>query len=256
MVFCIQMRRVSEMVDALESVQAKLRRMILTGELSAGQKLTEEKLADLLGVSRTPIREAILLLAGEGLLERVHRRGYHVRKISKEAVMGAVEVRSVLEGLAARQAAERGLSEKTVSELQRCLDKGDELFQGHTIDEEKIAQFASINRDFHEAIIDASGNASIRNALNHNAHLPFASPNAIYFHEQKLEREYKRFFLAHQQHHLVFGALVNGQSGRAQALMAEHAYVAVHFVGVDIENMTFHKALYQSPAPTVVGKQS
>lgn len=93
------------------NVVTSLRQMILDGELKAGARLAEIPTSEKLGVSRTPVRIAFRALEQEGLLTKLPRRGYEVRSVSTEEIIGAVEVRGVLEGLAARQAAERGLSE-------------------------------------------------------------------------------------------------------------------------------------------------
>jgi GntR family transcriptional regulator, vanillate catabolism transcriptional regulator len=207
--------------------------MIVSGALAPGMKLAEIPTAEMLGVSRTPVRSALATLAQEGLLERIHQRGFHVRRISKEELVGAVEVRSVLEGLAARQAVERGLSNAVLETLQSCLDVGDQLFAKRHINEEDIAHYHDINKRFHATIISASGNPAIEPALARNEHLPFASPNAIRFDKNALDREFQRFAFAHQQHHTVVDAMRRGQGARAEALMREHAYVTIRYVDVD-----------------------
>ncbi|MFP3449034.1 GntR family transcriptional regulator, partial [Pseudomonas sp. SIMBA_067] len=80
------------------------------------------------GVSRMPVRMAFRTLEQEGLLVPFGGRGYQVRSVSPSDIAGAVEVRGVLEGLAARQAAERGLSDDARRALERCLVEGDQLF--------------------------------------------------------------------------------------------------------------------------------
>lgn len=221
------------MSQASHKILNTLRQMIVSGALPPGMKLAEIPTAEMLGVSRTPIRSALATLAQEGLLERIHQRGFHVRRISKEELVGAVEVRSVLEGLAVRQAVERGLSTAVLETLQSCLDVGDQLFANGHITEEDIAHYHDINKRFHATIIAASGNPAIEPALARNEHLPFASPNAIRFDKHALDREFQRFAFAHQQHHTVVDAMRRGQGARAEALMREHAYVTIRYVDVD-----------------------
>ena len=221
------------MSQASHKILNTLRQMIVSGALTPGMKLAEIPTAEMLGVSRTPVRSALATLAQEGLLERIHQRGFHVRRISKEELVGAVEVRSVLEGLAARQAVERGLSNAVLETLQSCLDVGDQLFAKGHINEEDIAHYHDINKRFHATIILASGNPAIEPALARNEHLPFASPNAIRFDKNALDREFQRFAFAHQQHHTVVDAMRRGQGARAEALMREHAYVTIRYVDVD-----------------------
>ena len=221
------------MSQASHKILNTLRQMIVSGALPPGMKLAEIPTAEMLGVSRTPIRSALATLAQEGLLERIHQRGFHVRRISKEELVGAVEVRSVLEGLAVRQAVERGLSTAVLETLQICLDVGDQLFAKGHITEEDIAHYHDINKRFHATMIAASGNPAIEPALARNEHLPFASPNAIRFDKHALDREFQRFAFAHQQHHTVVDAMRRGQGARAEALMREHAYVTIRYVDVD-----------------------
>ena len=114
------------MSEAGQRVISALRQMILSGELAAGERIAEIPTAERLGVSRTPIRIAFGALAQEGLLIKIKNRGYRVREVMPEEINGAVEVRGVLEGLAARQAAERGLTAEhrqsiDMSGARRCL---------------------------------------------------------------------------------------------------------------------------------------
>ena len=109
-------------------VLVALRKMIASGELVAGERLMEIPTAQLFGVSRMPVRMAFRTLEQEGLLVPFGGRGYQVRSVSPSDIAGAVEVRGVLEGLAARQAAEQGLSAEARATLERCLVEGDQLF--------------------------------------------------------------------------------------------------------------------------------
>ena len=88
--------------------QQRLRELILSGELPAGTRILEVPLAERLGVSRTPVRTALVRLEQEGLLEGLPNGGYRVRHFSDHDVRDAIELRGTVEGLAARLAAERG----------------------------------------------------------------------------------------------------------------------------------------------------
>ena len=90
--------------------QQRLREWILAGDLPAGSRIAELALVDRLGMSRTPIRAALMTLGQEGLLEALSGGGYAVRTFSEREVADAIELRGTLEGLAARLAAERGVS--------------------------------------------------------------------------------------------------------------------------------------------------
>lgn len=212
-----------------QRVLAELRKMIASGELAAGERIVEIPTAERLQVSRMPVRMALRALEQEGLLIKSGGRGYTVRAVTAEDIAGAVEVRGVLEGLAARQAAERGIDDATRQVLQGCLDEGDRLFEkGHVLLEE-LETYHSLNMRFHRAIIDASGNRAIAEALARNGHLPFASVSSLAVDRNDLAREFRRFNFAHMQHHAVFDALVNGQGARAEAVMREHANATLRY---------------------------
>ena len=121
-----------------QMVLVALRKMIASGELAAGERLMEIPTAERFGVSRMPVRMAFVTLEQEGLLVRHGGRGYQVRSVSADDIAGAVEVRGVLEGLAARQSAERGLSEEAQAALRECLVQGDALFDKGFVTEEDL----------------------------------------------------------------------------------------------------------------------
>lgn len=107
--------------------QLRLREMILAAELPAGARIAELTLVDKLGVSRTPIRTALMKLEQEGLLESLASGGYAVRTFTERDVSDAIELRGTLEGLAARLAAERGCAPVLLVEARECLSKIDQL---------------------------------------------------------------------------------------------------------------------------------
>lgn len=212
-----------------QRVLATLRSMIMSGELRPGERVAEIPVAKRLSVSRTPIRIAFSALEQEGLLIKAGARGYMVREITPLQISGAIEVRGVLEGLAARLAAERGLSAETRAELVESLEKGDVLFDKGAIGLDDVATYHDFNMRFHAAIIEASGNAAIGSALSRNDSLPFASIGSIAVDRNRLEQEFSRLHFAHMQHHIIFDALDNGQGGRAENAMREHANSALRY---------------------------
>jgi len=204
--------------------------MIISGELQPGERIPEIPLAEKLGVSRTPVRVAIRLLEQEGLLQKAGARGYKVRELNDREIKDAVEVRGVLEGLAARLIAERGMTRELKVILHECLDEGDAIFEKGYITEEDVDAFHDFNRRFHHAIVDAPGNNAITNALSLNNGLPFASINSLAVDMSALDREFTRLHLSHLQHHMIVDALEHGQGARADSLMREHALAAAHYI--------------------------
>jgi GntR family transcriptional regulator of vanillate catabolism len=212
-----------------QRVLSTLRQMIISGELVAGERLAEIPTAEQLGVSRMPVRIAFRTLEQEGLLTKLPRRGYRVRKVTAEEINGAVEVRGVLEGLAAYHAALKGLSEAQRRGLVDCLAEGDNLFVNGYVTEEDLEAYHDLNKRFHGLIIEASANPAISAALSRDEHLPFASISALAIDRNHLDLEYRRFNYAHMQHHAVFDAIDHGQAGRAEGIMREHANATLRY---------------------------
>jgi GntR family transcriptional regulator of vanillate catabolism len=215
-----------------QTVLVALRKMIASGELPAGERLMEIPTADRFGVSRMPVRMAFRTLEQEGLLVRHGGRGFQVRSLSVEDIAGAVEVRGVLEGLAARQCAERGLDDNAKATLRGCLAEGDALFDKGFITEEDLEAFHDLNLRFHQVIVQGSANPAIAEALARNDHRPFASVSALAFDRDDMAREYRRFNFAHMQHHSIVDALLSRQGARAEGIMREHANATLRYAEV------------------------
>ena len=212
-----------------QRVLSTLRQMILTGELAAGERLVEIPTAERLGVSRMPVRMAFRTLEQEGLLTKQARRGYRVREVTDDEINGSIEVRGVLEGLAALQAAQNGLSDSQRQGLLECLSQGDSLFDKGYVTEEDLEIYHDMNKRFHSIIIEASANTAISTALSRDEHLPFASVSALAIDRHHLDREFRRFNFAHMQHHAAFDAISRGQGARAEAIMREHANATLNY---------------------------
>ena len=215
-----------------QTVLVSLRKMIASGELAAGERLMEVPTAERFGVSRMPVRMAFRTLEQEGLLVPFGGRGFQVRSISPHEIAGAVEVRGVLEGLAARQMAETGVSQQARDELETYLVQGDALFAKGFVTEDDLEVYHDLNMRLHRVIVEGSGNPAIADALARNDHLPFASVTALAVDRNDLVREFRRFNFAHMQHHAVVDALINGQSARAEAIMREHANATLRYAEV------------------------
>ncbi|MCU1732635.1 MULTISPECIES: GntR family transcriptional regulator [unclassified Pseudomonas] len=209
-----------------------LRRMILDGRFAPGERIAEIPTAELLEVSRMPVRMAFRALEQEGLLVRQGARGFAIKQVTAQTLSDAVEVRAVLEGLAARQAAENGLSKAARAVLQECLEQADQLFEKGHVTEDDLAAYHDINKRFHQTIIEASGNGAVAEALSRNEHLPFASVSSIAVDRNNLDQEFRRFNFANMQHHMIVDALLAGQSARAEAIMREHANVTIRYMKI------------------------
>src|SRR5690606_35735565 len=112
----------------------ELREKIINGELPGGMRLFEVPLAEALQISRTPVREALSRLAEEGLLDRLPNGGFVVRRFGFADVVDAIELRGVMEGTAARLAAERGAAPEALARLQAIVAELDACFGTHEDD--------------------------------------------------------------------------------------------------------------------------
>jgi DNA-binding GntR family transcriptional regulator len=145
----------------IDSVYARLRDLILSNVLRAGQKLVDRDLAEQLGVSRTPIREALGRLTMMGLVEARSRRGYYVRQYTAEEMTDLYEFRMILEVNAARLAAQN--AEPThIREFEDILIKTEELTANPT----NQAKTVELDLEIHHLIARASGNVSLHQAIH------------------------------------------------------------------------------------------
>jgi len=205
-----------------KNVALRLREMILRGELAPGERLAEIALAERLGVSRTPIRQALPALAREGLLAAAGRRGFVVRSFSPQDVLDAIETRGLLEGLAARRIAERGAAKELLEKLRACLAEGDALLARRRFDAADEQRYSEMNGRFHALIVEAAGSRILADTLAHNDHVPFASARAVAFSKDRALLLPVMSY-AHRQHHAIVQALERREAARVEALMREHA---------------------------------
>ena len=197
--------------------------MILRAELPPGQRLAEAPLAELLGMSRTPVRQALPLLAQEGLLMEHASRGFVVRAFTASDIIDAIDMRGIMEGYAAGRLAEQGVSKSFLRSIKECLDEGDAIFKKRSVDESDEARYAEMNGRFHSLIVEAADSPLLSAALERNNRIPFASAQAVAFGRADLDKVYDIMSYAHRQHHGVVEAIEAGQSTRAESLMREHA---------------------------------
>lgn len=206
--------------------QGRLRELIVSGELAPGARIPELALVERLGVSRTPVRAALLRLQEEGLLEALPGGGFVVREFSEADIHDAIELRGTLEGLAARLAAERGCGAGVLAGLRDCLARIDELLALQTLDDAAFASYAEQNGRFHRLLADAAGSPTVRRQIDRAATLPFASPNGFVRVGAGAPAARDTLLIAQAQHHAVVDAIVRREGARAENLMREHARIA------------------------------
>src|SRR5579875_1349246 len=155
----------------------RLRELIFSGEVAPGERLSELPLVERIGVSRTPLRLALAALEHEGLLRGRPGGGYVVREFTQADIRDAIELRGVLEGTAARFAAERGVSRRDLRALGSINDAIEPLV--HLADYESFERYVTLNDMVHKRLRRMAGSPLLERPLEAVLSLPFASPSAL-----------------------------------------------------------------------------
>ena len=206
--------------------QLRLREMILAGELPGGARIAELTLVERLGVSRTPIRAALMRLEQEGLLDALPNGGYAVRTFSERDVADAIELRGTVEGLAARLAAERGAGQPVLAQARACLEEIDRVLERPALDDEAFTRYVELNQRFHNLFSELSGSTVLARELERVVNLPFASPSGFVVVQANSPRARDMLIVAQDQHRQVLDAIERREGARAEAIMREHSRLA------------------------------
>ena len=190
-----------------EIVADEIRQMITTGVLAPGERLFEDRLAEQLGVSRNPVREALRALESTGLVEVIPRRGAYVSRLEVGRARQLLELRNVLEAYAAEQAA-LNRTDDDLAAMRECIDAG----RAATADLDLVAA-ASYHREFHILIERASKNEFLSGTvapLRHQTELVFSmladSRGVTSWHE----------------HEAILDAIARGDAERARQCTVGH----------------------------------
>lgn len=204
--------------DAADRAYFQVLSMITSGELGAGARVPEKALAEMAGVSRTPVRQALNRLGAEGVVELSKNRGAQVVSFSPEDIAALYEVRAQLEPQAVRLAVPR-LSSEDLSELVR-LSTEMEAVVGNESSPERLTL---LNTSFHGVFLDRCGNRHLSSAL-HAVMRPAIVTRTF---RQYNDRALKRSMLHHAE---LVEAAETGDSEWAEAIMRAHILSARHVV--------------------------
>jgi GntR family transcriptional regulator of vanillate catabolism len=206
--------------------QLRLRQMILDGELSAGERVPELMLVERTGVSRTPIRAALLRLAEEGLLEPASSGGFVVREFNEADVYDAIDVRGMLEGAAARRAAQRRPSCAELSDMRDCVGAMDAIVKRPVLGVEQFLDFVRLNEQYHSVLVSLARSPVLTRAVERIVTLPFASPSAFVMAQSALADAHQVLISSQEQHRAILDALAAGASARAESVARDHSNLA------------------------------
>ncbi len=195
-----------------EAVFDILLETIVTGQMSPGESLPINEISDELGVSNTPIREALNMLENQGIIEKIPYRGYKIREFSEKEVGDIYETRIALESFGCRLAAKR-IDRENKNKLQGLQNKIENLLENSP--EEDLDQYKITHKELHETIIKASHNSQLKDIYDGISHLTtfLASLLAIYT---------SRHHEAVEEHRMIVNAIVNGNQEKAGRIMEEH----------------------------------
>jgi DNA-binding GntR family transcriptional regulator len=149
-------------MDNVSTAVEMIRQKLLAGDYIPGDRLGEAEIAGELGISRTPVREALRILSSDGLVEINKNRGARVAEWSEEELTNVFEVRIRLEGLAARKAAERATPEQIVR-LEHFAERV--MFFSQPGAQRDVVQIAKFNQDFHGELLTIAGSAALTAAM-------------------------------------------------------------------------------------------
>jgi GntR family transcriptional regulator of vanillate catabolism len=204
----------------------RLRELILDGELTRGERISEIPLAARLGVSRTPLRLALAQLEHEGLLEAAPSGGFVVRSFTADDVADAIELRGTLEGTAARLAAERLQDPRELEAMYGCVAQMDAIVRPGDAAIPTFERYVELNERFHTLLVGLAKSNVIRGAIEQALALPFASPSAFVRVQADLPESHRILYVAQTQHRAILEAIEGREGARAEALAREHSRLA------------------------------
>jgi GntR family transcriptional regulator of vanillate catabolism len=212
-----------------------LRELILEGELRPGERVAEIPLSERIGVSRTPLRLALARLEHEGLLNSLSSGGFVVRRFTREEIADAIELRGVLEGTAARFAAERLRDPGDVEALAACAAEMDDLVKPG-----RFERYIELNERFHALLVALARSDVIAQAIERVMLMPFASPAAFVRAQADLPESLEVLQQAQFQHHALVDAIRARQGTRAESLAREHSRLALRNLDIALAHAPEH----------------
>lgn len=204
------------MSKASQKAFTAIRGKILSGEFPPGSHLKEEELAEVCGVSRTPIRDALRALAGEDYVKIVPNHGTYVSQWSSSDIEDIFALRAMLEGYASRRAAERGAADLG-EKLEACCDRIDAMLERAGKPDTEL--FLRENRLFHDLLTEAAESDKLRQLISRLVEQPVVARTALLFGPADMQR-------SNAQHREIVAAIRAGNGEWAESVMKSHILAA------------------------------
>ncbi|MCL6454963.1 MAG: GntR family transcriptional regulator [Alicyclobacillus sp.] len=198
--------------DVYESVK----QWIVEGDLEPGQRLTEEFLSTTLGISRTPVREAMKRLEADGLVTPVKRRGVVVRSFTAEDVQQIYDIRALLEGYAAGHAA-RFRTDAQIEQMAEAVSVYDRCLRLPTERRQHIHDLMQANNAFHETLHAAAHNPHLNFMIGKVVVLPLVFRSFYWYSAEETAK-------SNEDHKRILHAVVLGDADWARSEMLAHIY--------------------------------
>jgi DNA-binding GntR family transcriptional regulator len=195
--------------SVVERLFERMRNHIIEGRFAPGQRLVEADLTEQFKISRGPLREAVRRLAAEGLVDITHNRGARVKRLDHGEVISLYEVREVMEGLAARLAAERASASER-KEIQASFDEMAQMLSGNN-----VRGYIALNSSFHALILKAARNETLQAAIT-RLQTPVLR---LQFESMMTDEVVRESF---EEHRGIVAALVSKNPDEAERLMRHH----------------------------------
>lgn len=216
----------SEDLTQAQSVLMRLRELILGGAFTPGIKLKAASLAEKLGVSRTPIRNALAVLESEGLVEYSNRRGYTAIEIGVQDFLDATDVRACLEATAAQILAQKGISDETGRYLSSQAAIGRAIVDNGIWDKEVESSWYASNYNFHRSLVRETKNRYLINAITITLVVPVIGDSfplaSIGSEVNNSTQVPKHINESQDQHERLIVAILERDAIRAHRIMYEH----------------------------------
>jgi phosphonate utilization transcriptional regulator len=190
-------------------VQKEIERLILSGELTAGSKLNEAMFAELLGVSRGPVREAFRALEGTGLVRQEKNQGVFVRQISVEEADEIYEVRGALDELVGRKLAAE-ISPEQVAELRALLERMDAM-----VEQKDVDGYHALNLEFHDLLVRMTGNRKLLDTYRRLV-------NELNLYRRTALAQKGTLPVSTREHHEIVDTIAGGDVNAAGEMMRAH----------------------------------